>query len=300
MATMDTPADIAAMKAHLTDAHDMDPTDVGDMTMADCTTCHDAAHAAGGVDHTHTTRSQRVSTYEIRTADMWPDADYEMRAAADRLTFEGYAAVFNMPSLPLSFPNVNGGRQFREVIRPGAFTKTLAENPDVSLRYQHNMTTLPLGRTKSGTLSLAQDDRGLRVQATLPDNEWGRPIRDAVARGDVSGMSFRFSKVLDKFGAAPDGGSQRDLLEVKLGPEVSVTDYPAYPDTVAYVRHLADAVDADPDELAAAFRTLREEGGRLTSVQRDLLITTINARSDTPVLDAKIVQMRERLARLAS
>lgn len=237
-------------------------------------------------------------TYEIRTADMWPEADYEMRATSEGLTFEGYAAVFNLPSLPLSFPNVNGGRQFREVIKPGAFTKTLAENPDVSLRYQHNMTTLPLGRTKAGTLALAQDDRGLRVQATLPDNEWGRPIRDAVARGDVSGMSFRFAKVLDKFSAGATG-TQRDLLEVKLGPEVSVTDYPAYPDTVAMVRHLADEIDADPDELVEAFTVLRDPDAKLTSPQRDLLVRTINARTDVAVLDSKLVQMRERLAAIA-
>lgn len=239
-------------------------------------------------------------TYEIRTAEMWPDADYEMRATPDGLTFEGYAAVFNLPSLTMAFPGVNGGRQFREVIRPGAFTKTLAENPDVTLRYQHNMTTLPLGRTKAGTLALAQDDRGLRVQANLPDNEWGRPIRDSIARGDVSGMSFRFAKVLDKFAAGADGMAQRDLLEVKLGPEVSVTDYPAYPDTVAMVRHLADEIEADPDELADAFRALRDPETKLTVPQHSLLIQAINAHSDEPIVHPNIARRRELLARIAS
>lgn len=238
-------------------------------------------------------------TFEIRTAEMWPDANYEMRATTEGLQLEGYAAVFDLPSLPMSFPTVQGGKRFREVIRSGAFTKALSEKPDVMLLWQHDMAALPLARTRSGTLQLEQDARGLRVQATLPDNEWGRPIRDAVARGDVSGMSFRFSKVLDKFEPTADG-YQRDLLEVKLGPEVSVTNFPAYPDTSVSVRFLAEEADADPDELADAFRTLRDAEGKLTPGQRDLLISTINARTELPVLDSKIVAMRERLHALAS
>lgn len=239
-----------------------------------------------------------TDTYEVRTAEMWPDADYELRATSDGLTLEGYAAVFDVPSLPMSFATIGGGRRFREVIHQGAFTKTLSETPDVTLRYQHNLNALPLARTRSGTMSLEQDSRGLKVRATLPDNEWGRPIRDSIARGDISGMSFRFSKVLDKWSMS-DSGSQRDLLEVKLGPEVSITDYPAYPDTSVSVRHLAEEAEVDADALALAFRALREPDAKLTNEQRDLLIHTINTRTDIPVLDSKLVSMRERLSAIA-
>lgn len=233
--------------------------------------------------------------YEIRTADMWPEADYELRAVGDGLTLDGYAAVFNLPSLPLSFPGVGGGRRFREIIHPGAFSKSLSELPDVTLRYQHNLETLPLGRTKSGTLELAEDGRGLRVHAQLPDNEWGRPIRDAIARGDISGMSFRFNKVIEKW-----DGDTRHLHEVRLGPEVSITDYPAYPDTSVAVRHLAEAADLEPDALADAFRALRDPDARLTAEQHELLMTAINARTDTPYVGPKLAHARERLAALAN
>lgn len=228
--------------------------------------------------------------FEIRTAEMWPDADYEMRAASDGLELSGYAAVFNLPSLPMSFPSVGGGRRFREVIHPGAFAKTLSEVPDVTLRYQHNLNTLPLGRTKSGTMELAEDERGLRVRATLPDNEWGRPIRDSVARGDISGMSFRFVKVLDKW-----EDDTRHLLEVRLGPEVSITDYPAYPDTSVSVRHLAEVIDAEPDALAEAFRALRDPEAKLTVEQRDLLQRVINGRTDEPLIGMKLARRYEVL-----
>lgn len=234
--------------------------------------------------------------YEIRTAEMWPEADYEMRAAADGFDLSGYAAVFGLPSLPMSFANVGGGRRFREVIHPGAFTKTLSELPDVTLRYQHNLNTLPLGRTRSGTLSLAEDDRGLRVRASLPDNEWGRPIRDAVARGDISGMSFRFSKVIDKWDQDADGNHVRHLHEVRLGPEVSITDYPAYPDTSVAVRHLAEVTDVEPDALAEAFRVLRDPEAKLTAEQRDLLMAVVATRTDEPFVGPKVAQYRELLA----
>ena len=237
-------------------------------------------------------------TYEIRTAEMWPDADYAMRAAADGLNLEGYAAVFGLPSLPMSFVNVEGGKRFREIIHPGAFARSLNAKPDVTLRYQHNLTTLPLGRTKSGTMELTEDDRGLRVRASLPDNEWGRPIRDAVARGDISGMSFRFQAAVTDIEKTSDG-YLRHLREVKLGPEVSITDYPAYPDTSVMVRHLAEAADVEADDLADAFRALRDPDAKLTAEQRDLLMAAINCRTDVPFVGPRLAHARERLAAIA-
>jgi HK97 family phage prohead protease len=241
--------------------------------------------------------------FELRTADLWPDADYELRAAPDGFTFEGYAALYERESVRMSFPSVNRGQPFREVIEPGAFRKSLDSKPTVTLRYQHNMSALPLASTKSGTMSLADDGRGLRVQASLPDNEWGRPVRDAIARGDIGGMSFRFQSVIeDTKGTASDGLKLRRLMEVRLGPEVSVTEFPAYPDTVATVRALAEEADVDPEALISALSALKPES-RLEPAQRDALIAVINTHSETPVIgiDAaqKQAQMRERLARLA-
>lgn len=240
--------------------------------------------------------------YEIRTGDLWPDADYELRAAPEGLTFEGYAAVYNTPSARLSFPSIRGGAPFREVIATGAFTKSLAEKANVTLRYQHDLTTLPLASTRAGTMALSEDGHGLRVQATLPDNEWGRPVRDAIARGDIGGMSFRFQKVLDKWEADPSGDQIRNLLEVRLDKEVSVTEFPAYPATEAAVRALAEEADVDPDALIGALQSLKPEA-RLAPEHREALLTVINKHSDAPVIDLseaqKMALMRERLARLA-
>lgn len=230
--------------------------------------------------------------FESRGTDLWPDGDFDIRATGDGLTLEGYAALYGVRSVPLPGPSGT----YTETIRAGAFTKTLEGAPDVTLRYQHNLTTLPLARTKSGTLEIAEDERGLRVRASLPDNEFGRPIRDAIARRDISGMSFSFRAIRDEWSK---DRAERALVELRLGPEVSVVDFPAYPDTSVFVRSLAEAAGAEPDAIAEAVAVLRDPEGRLTPDQRDLLLRAVNARTDDVLVSARAARMRERLAALA-
>jgi HK97 family phage prohead protease len=254
--------------------------------------------------------------YNIRSGDLWADNPLAVRTAeGGGMTLDGYAVRFGSPSVPLGAMQIpepdsratflrTGAPRFREVIHTGAMTKALSESPDITLRYQHNMLALPLGRTTAGTLTLTADTEGLRAVAELPDNEWGRPVRDAVSRGDISGMSIRFGKVLEKWTNErfDDGwnGPVRHLHEIKLGGEISLVDFPAFRATTAAMRHLADELDADPDALLDAFRVLQEEDIKLTNPQRDLLMAAINLRTDEPFVGPKLAKARERLAALAS
>src|SRR5438128_11032112 len=77
----------------------------------------------------------------------------------------GYAAVFNSKSLDL------GG--FIEIVRPGAFKRTLAAGADVRALVNHD-PNLIIGRNKAGTLDVAEDDRGLKVTITPLDTQAGR------------------------------------------------------------------------------------------------------------------------------
>ena len=233
--------------------------------------------------------------FEVRGTDLWPDEDFEFRATGDGLSLEGYAALYNTPSV--SIPGGPRGA-FTETIRSGAFSDSLNRNPDVTLRYQHNLTTLPLARTRSGTLRLEETTRGLHVAADLPDNEIGRPVRDAIKRGDISGMSFRFrvpSKAGEKW---LKDYSQRELLAVQLGVEVSVVDFPAYPDTSVAVRHLAEAAELPVDDLADAFEVLRDTEAKLSPEQHQILQKAIGAKVDTPYISPKLAQMQQQLAAL--
>jgi len=146
----------------------------------------------------------------------------ELRAEGDGNTFVGYAALFDSPSEPMPFV---------EYVRAGAFTKTLNDGADVRLLIDHE--GVPLARTKSGTLMLEEDDRGLRVEAELdPMNPDAQRVISAMRRGDLSQMSFAFRTVKDSFSA---DGMVRELREVQLF-DVSVVTYPAYEDTIAELR----------------------------------------------------------------
>lgn len=242
---------------------------------------------------------------EIRSADLWP-IDFEMRSVSDDgFRFEGYAAKYNEPSFPLAFPGLNRGKPFREVIRSGAFTKTLAERPDLALVVNHNLLGIPLARTTAGTMTVTDDGVGLKVSASLQDDEIGRPIRNAIAAGNLRGMSFRFDKARDTWSQSTSG-SVRELIEVRLRSELSLATFPAYDATEAAVRALAEDAGVDPDALIAGFQNLAPDTS-LTHEQREALVAVIDKHSDRPVVDkasavaavTNLTLRRERLEALA-
>lgn len=217
------------------------------------------------------TASAKPTGREFRVAaDVWPLADLEIRAEDDGLRFRGYAAVFSSASEDL------GG--FTETIRAGAFGKTLREKRTIKMFLNHNQDVV-LASTRKGSLTLTEDDKGLLAEALLPDNEWGRPVADAVRRGDIDSMSFGFQAVKDSWS---EDMAQRELVEVRLFEVSPVTAWPAYPATNASVRELAEAIHAEPDALADAFKVLRDVEARLTPDQHQLLIEAINSRFDKP------------------
>ena len=141
-------------------------------------------------------------------------------------TLTGHAAVFNSEA--------NLGT-FSEVIRPGAFAKSLASGLNVRALYHHDGSAL-LGTTKGGTLELREDAKGLAFKLALPDTSHGRDLAVLVDRGDVSGCSFGFRVAPggDRWQDA-NGQMVRELLEVEL-LEVTLTADPAYQDTTVAMR----------------------------------------------------------------
>jgi HK97 family phage prohead protease len=159
--------------------------------------------------------------------------DVEARQTEDgTMRLRGYAAVFNDPSVPMPFV---------ETIASGAFRKTLSETPDVRLLINHE--GLPLARTKNGTLTLTEDDRGLFMDAVIADTNEGRDLYKLVERGDIDQMSFAFRVIRQKWN---DDRSVRTLTEVSLADgDVSVVTYPAYPTTSVEAREaLRSAIEA--------------------------------------------------------
>jgi len=135
----------------------------------------------------------------------------------------GYAAVFYKPGDPST--------QFRlapdiiERLAPGCFDEAV-KGADVVALFNHDPSML-LGRTKSRTLRLSTDARGLRYEVDLPDTTTGRDVRALVKRGDLSGASFGFIVGLDEW-TREAGMCVRTIVAVKVLYDVSPVTSPAY------------------------------------------------------------------------
>ena len=135
-------------------------------------------------------------------------------------TLHGYAAVYGAVSGDL------GG--FRETISPGAFRDVIGA--DVRCLLNHDPSQV-LGRTRSGTLRLADEQRGLRFECDLPDSPLGENVRAAVKRGDIDGASFRFV-----VGEETWEGDLRTVESVSELRDVTVATYGADPDASVELR----------------------------------------------------------------
>lgn len=140
----------------------------------------------------------------------------------DALTVSGYAAPFNS--------RTSIGDFFDEVIKPGAFSKTIKENDDIRALFNHNWDVI-LGRTKAGTLKLSEDERGLKFELQLPDTTAGRDLAESMERGDINQCSFGFHATEETWDYSIEP-ALRTINEAELY-EISVVSIPAYEDTEA-------------------------------------------------------------------
>jgi uncharacterized protein len=164
-------------------------------------------------------------------------------------TIGGYAAVFDSESRMLP-----GG--FVERVSKSFFNKARGDGwpgaggLGVTANYDHKSEFM-LGNTRSGTLELTIDSRGLLYSVALPESR--SDIYELVDRGDVAGSSFSFN-VFDDSWDYVHGATLRVLISGNLldcGP----TSTPAYTSSTATAyRSFARQFDADPAEVERDFR----------------------------------------------
>ncbi len=151
---------------------------------------------------------------------------FQTREAESDLYIEGYFAVFNS-EYPL-WDDVS------EIIKPGAFTNSISG--DIRALINHD-TSLVLGRTKSGTLTLKQDDRGLWGSVRINrDDVDAMNLYARVQRGDVDQCSFGFAIKSETFRDLGNGKYRWEIEEIDPLYEVSVCTFPAYEQTSVSAR----------------------------------------------------------------
>lgn len=222
----------------------------------------------------------------------------EFRSTDKGHQFIGYAAVFDTDSAPM------GSAGVIEQVDPAAFRRALADKGRKTFVVDHNDERL-LSSTGSGRLRLAADSKGLLTDSDLPDVSYVRDLRELHEQGETSGMSFEFAPHSGGVKWSKDG-TQRRLLSVKLFHVTVLTGKtPAYAETAAEIRSLAEACEADPDAieilidlLPSALREQRTlEPDQLLLLDRLLSVIRPEAPIVTLKRDAEIAW---RLARAAS
>ena len=218
-------------------------------------------------------RGEALSKLETRIVEV---DKFEVREDGDGMHLEGYAALFNSRS-----ENLGG---FTETIKPGAFRASLKARNDIKLLWNHD-TGAVLGSTRAGTLTLTEDERGLKVSADIANTSYGRDAAELVRRGDVTGFSFGFSMPARGGDEWNSEGTERLLKSVRLH-EVSLVAFPAYPATngTATMRGLdkiAKRAGVDADALADALLKV-ENGEDITPDDRTLLQTVIDELAPEP------------------
>lgn len=158
---------------------------------------------------------------EIRNFDL---AECRMVKDGEKRTMVGRPVVYNSESRLMG--------DFREIILPGAFDKTINDaSADVYVLNQHR-TDMPIARRAKGTLRINQDDTGINIEFDLGNQSYAKDLEENVASGNVEKMSFGFITEKAEWHRPTEDRPYylREIHEAKL-IEVSPVTFPAYEET---------------------------------------------------------------------
>lgn len=152
-------------------------------------------------------------------------AALSVSGAEDQQTVEGYAAVFNTPTILYSMDGID----FYETVDAGAFDG--ADVSNVVLRYNHSDNFQILARTSNDTLRISADAVGLKIEADIANTTQGRDIYELIRRKDITKMSYGY--IIDKsyYEKVSELKYIRHVSKIGRVIDVSVVDLPAYDTT---------------------------------------------------------------------
>ena len=161
---------------------------------------------------------------------------FEIKEVDEKGTFTGYASVFNIKD-NLDPP---------EMVRPGAFTKTLSENEIFPLSWYHDVKNI------LGIVHAKEDMKGLEIKGELNmEVQEAKEKYALMKQRAIRGLSIGFKTIKDKW----ENGI-RHLLEIKLY-EVALVTFPAHPQALvsSVKQQLWDEEKPYPNEHSARIKS---------------------------------------------
>ena len=182
---------------------------------------------------------------------------------------EGYATTFDQPYVLYTTENKNGRKiTVSEQVDRDAFKD--ADMTDVIMQYDHQGRVF--ARISNDTLSLEEDEHGLKIRADLGGTTLGRQLYEEIKGGYTNKMSFGFTVDADDIKADKDGNYLRTIRKIGKLFDVSAVSLPANDYTEISARNHCDGVIAEIE----AERLLAEERKAAEEQKREALLARLN------------------------
>lgn len=196
---------------------------------------------------------QRSYTFDVRAED---------REDGIR-TLRGTPIVYGVPT------DIAGC--FREIIEPGALNGTNLK--DVPLLVNHDQVMIPVARSRNNTprstMRLMPTSTGLDMEADIDvkRNSKAAELDSAIDRGDLTGMSFKFSVAEERWDDLDTDYPTRHIVRFDTIAEISAVTWPAYEATSIYTERCREALD----NARSALDSVRSQGEDSLDSELELL-----------------------------
>ena len=214
--------------------------------------------------------AQKKQKQTQRAAQKQQKSELENRSFTFEVRAEETESGHIITGRPIVYNSVTNIGDFDEVIERGALDS--ADLTDVRFLTNHDLSKIPLARSRrnngNSTMQLSVDYEGMAIRVDLDteNNAEASALYSAVQRGDITGMSFMFSVVDEKWENLNTEHPTRHILAIGTVIEVSAVTFPAYDSTSISARNRealenaraalenarATAVDTDALALAKA------------------------------------------------
>ena len=168
--------------------------------------------------------------------------DVQLQAKDDGLMkIGGYINVTERESEMLYSRRDN--KWFIETMKKGVFKRAIEKNSEIPLLFEHKWDK-QLASTTANTLTLREDNIGLKFEAILQDQE----VYNQVRAGVINSCSFGFNPIDQKIEPVNHRLEKRFVTDIEL-MEVSLVKNPAYVGSLAETRAYEEEMERSKPEV---------------------------------------------------